>query len=139
MRKAEKDLNNAHVAVQQADKAINQNQDPQAVYDLIQTLKDAYMTSLDKEFDLVRKQAFMDILYQDFVRLNEARDQVLRDRLNAELAVATGELDGLKETYNTAKTAKDTWDAEDVTLKAARAALDTQTPAAEQSAKDAAD
>lgn len=139
MRKAEKDLNNAHVAQQQADKAINQNQDPQAVYDLIQTLRDAYMNAIEKEFELIRKQAFMDIIYNDFVQMNQARDQVLKDRLDAELEVSAGELQGLVELFNTAKTAKDTYDTEEQALKDARAALDTADPPASQTDKDNAD
>ena len=41
MRKADKELNEAYVAFQQAEKAISRNEEPQAVYDLIQALRDA--------------------------------------------------------------------------------------------------
>lgn len=81
----------------------------------------------------------MDLIYNDFVSLNEARDKVLKDRLDAELAVAAAELGGLVDTFNAAKVAKDAYDAEEQALKDARAALDTQTPPASQSDKDAAD
>lgn len=87
---------------------------------------------------MVRVQEYFHLLDQDYQMLNQARDNVLRERLDAEIAKAAGELAGLNEVMNTAKTAYDTFEVELQALKDARAALDTDTTAT-QTQKDDAD
>lgn len=77
MRRAEKQLNEAHVAQQQAEKAINQNQDPQRVQDLINDLQDAVKAVMDKEIGLTRVHEYYHLLDMDFQAINAKRDEVL--------------------------------------------------------------
>ena len=129
LRKADKELNEAYIAFQQAEKAVSRNQDPQAVYDLIQTLRDAQEGVDAKELQLVRRQEYMNLLYADYDMINQAREAVLADKLMKEVEKAAGELTELETVMNTALAAKDAWETEDARLRAARAALDTDTSA----------
>lgn len=47
-------MNEANQAVQAAEKAINNNEDPQEVYDLVNNLRDARTTLENKEIALQR-------------------------------------------------------------------------------------
>lgn len=76
-RKGDKALNEAYVAMQQAEKAISQNQDMQAVYDLINTLRDAQELVDDKQLKIDRINEYYHLLHMEFERLNNARDEVL--------------------------------------------------------------
>jgi predicted nucleic acid-binding Zn-ribbon protein len=108
------------------------------VYGLVNALRDASEAVVDKEFLLIRAQEYERLLNEDYNRINQARDQVLKDRLDADIATAAGELEGLVTAFNTATTAKAAFDAELQALKDARAALDTDTSAT-QTQKDDAD
>jgi hypothetical protein len=44
--------------------------------------------------------AYNDLLHQEFNRLNEARDQELLERVEAEVATAKAELEGLKGVFD---------------------------------------
>lgn len=70
-------MNEAYVAMQQAEKAISQNQDMQAVYDLINTLRDAQDNVDDKQLEIDRINEYYHLLHMEFERLNNARDEVL--------------------------------------------------------------
>jgi hypothetical protein len=61
----------------------------------------------------------------------------LGERLTAELETAEGEFDGLKSTWEAAKTAKDEYDTEETRLREARTVMDTD--GSDQATKDAKD
>lgn len=137
MRKAEKALNQAYNRQNKAEQAINQNQDPAEVYDLMQEVKDAYKNTLDKEIALERVREEFHLLDAEFQRVNEKRDATFRKMLETELETAAGELEGLVETYNTAKGDKEGYDAVEKKLREERAAMDTD--GSDQATKDAKD
>lgn len=137
MRKAEKALNNAYNLQNKAEQAINQNQDPQAVWDLMQTVKDAYENTLEKEVTLARVREEFHLLDAEFQRVNEKRDETFRQQLETEVNQAAGELEGLEGIFNTAKEAKETYDAELTRLQGLRSAMDTDASATDQQKSDA--
>lgn len=135
MRKAEKELNQAHVAQQQAEKAINQNDEPQRVQDLVNDLQDAVKAVLNKEVALTRVHEYYHLLDMDFQSINEKREEVLQDRLAAEVEKVAGELEELKGFFATAEEEKKTWDAEDARLRKVRTDMDAADSTADEAAK----
>lgn len=65
------------------------------------------------------------MLFEEDTKLHEAREGVLAGRLEEELGIAEEEFNGLKATWEEAKTAKDTYDAEEARLKKVRSDMDT--------------
>lgn len=125
LRKADKALNEAYTAKQAAERAITENQNPQAVYDLVQALRDADEAIVSKEMRHHRLNSFREALFEELTRLDEARNEVLAERLTAEIGIAEGEFDAFKTTWEEKKADKDTYDAEETRLREARAAMDT--------------
>jgi hypothetical protein len=68
--------------------AIEDNTDPEAIQDLIQALQDANTKVSNKEKKLTRAEEYYNLLQADFDRLNQERDGVLAERLTAEIADA---------------------------------------------------
>lgn len=99
----------------------------------MQAVKDAYENTLEKEIQLERLRAEFDALHEEFMRADQKREATFKAKLEAELEVAAGELEGLVTTYNTAKTAKETYESEEARLEGERAAMD----AADSTATDA--
>lgn len=83
------------------------------------------------------KQEQFHLLETEFNGLQQARDDKLTERLNAELATSAEELGGLKKLFDEAKTARDTYDTEETRLKEAKAALDNDANATEEQKQDA--
>lgn len=79
---------------------------------------------MDKEIALTRVHEFYHLLDMDFQRINEKRDEVLQDRLKAEVEKAGEELQELKGFFETAEESKKTWDDEDKRLRKARSDMD---------------
>lgn len=79
------------------------------------------------------------MLFEEDTRLHEARELVLAGRLEAELAIAEGEFDVLKGTWEDAKADKDTYDTEEARLKKIRSDMDIDGSTATDAEKNAAD
>lgn len=91
----------------------------------MQAVKDAYENTLEKEIALERIREEQHLLNMEFTRANDKRDNTVREKLEAELEVAAGELKGFEDTYNTLKADKDKYDEEEKKLMDERAAMDT--------------
>jgi chemotaxis regulatin CheY-phosphate phosphatase CheZ len=81
IRKTDKALNEAYNAVDAANKEINKNQDPQAVYDLVNNLRDALAVVDEKEMKMERLHEFQHLLYQEFDRFNKKQEEFYAQEL----------------------------------------------------------
>jgi hypothetical protein len=132
-------LNEAYTAKEDAEKAITVNEEAANVVDLVNALRDAQQNIITKELALARLHEFQHKLSEELQKLEKDREDVLADRLTADLAVSEGEFEGLNEIYKTAKKAKDDYDTRETELRDARTAMDDPNSGATQAQKDDAD
>lgn len=137
VRQAEKQFNNAHVELSQAQEALYTNEDQSAVFDLVQAIKDAQDKVDQKEINMVRQQEYFHQLEMQFQGIQDEQDALHKERLDAEIAEAAAQLDGLKEAFGTAEAAKNAYDATETELKQAVTDINANADAT-QAEKDAA-
>lgn len=68
---------------------------------------------------MVRQQEYFHQLEMQFQAIQDEQDALHKERLDAEIAEAATQLEGLKEAFGTADEAKKAYDAEETRLKQA--------------------